>query len=466
MVTAYLPFLMYMLLGRSIDLQNYQIGGDVFDNREYDETNINSIKTTYAVLPDNAYLYTFMGFPVDLVLRVKAGHISLTSDKSLDNLVRGTTWKQKSVVVIVGTTVHTVRRSLKVDAEPLPNWTTRIAPTQTHYANALLYGGFAFFLFRFQCDIPGDVETVRKTLMDVLGQYGNFEPSIEKRWQEALNAVSKNEEIRGEVTVHVHAHSTFPFQHNLTSFTGLLNAIKEVPKLVGPVGKPIGMELLPLYALDPKYPEVEETHDLDKRLEEINDMYDDVKNTKNRINRWMESTLTLFSEEDETKIAELMAHLSACFKLLYGIASEASVYKHMDPEILETAADLYNRNLTYYSYSYDRIFRKLKEDIDAECEDDFHHKIKGLLQVKDSERIKVGEVEGGLEECKSACLAVPKCRSIGYVDQMMFVKKGKKNYELTVKNKICYVYFRSSSTADVMPPTEASTTAVYDRKCY
>lgn len=43
--------------------------------------------------------------------------------------------------------------------------------------------------------------------------------------------------------------------------------------------------------------------------------------------------------------------------------------------------------------------------------------------MEDTERINVGEVEGGLQECKEACLAVPQCRSIGYVDRMFDLKK-------------------------------------------
>ncbi|GIY64579.1 hypothetical protein CDAR_298221 [Caerostris darwini] len=49
----------------------------------------------------------------------------------------------------------------------------------------------------------------------------------------------------------------------------------------------------------------------------------------------------------------------------------------------------------------------------AECEDAFLHKIRGLLKVYDEEVDHKGEVTG-ISKCQELCLQNSRCRAIGY----------------------------------------------------
>lgn len=66
-------------------------------------------------------------------------------------------------------------RTLKSDAALLPDWKSKIPRDQTHYARSITYGAWAAVLFKFQCDIPGDVQAVRKTLTGLLGVSGKVD---------------------------------------------------------------------------------------------------------------------------------------------------------------------------------------------------------------------------------------------------------------------------------------------------
>ena len=73
---------------------------------------MNHAKTTYTVLQSNDLPYSFMGLPVDVVLRIKSGIMSASSGhEGLNGLLSDTTWKQRSVTVAVASYVQTVSLS-------------------------------------------------------------------------------------------------------------------------------------------------------------------------------------------------------------------------------------------------------------------------------------------------------------------------------------------------------------------
>ncbi|GFW28763.1 uncharacterized protein TNCV_200871 [Trichonephila clavipes] len=112
MAHVVLPFLMSMLLGRTIDLTTYSIGGDIYDHENYIETPLHLLNSTYAVLRENVFPYSHIGLPADLVLRIKSNYIhSRSGDLGLDGLLKQTSWKSNSVVVAVTSSVQTVRFS-------------------------------------------------------------------------------------------------------------------------------------------------------------------------------------------------------------------------------------------------------------------------------------------------------------------------------------------------------------------
>ncbi|GFU04769.1 uncharacterized protein NPIL_359601, partial [Nephila pilipes] len=176
MAHVVLPFLMSMLLGRTIDLTTYSIGGDIYDHSDYVETPLHLLNSSYTVLQENVFPYSHIGLPADLVLRIKSNFISSRSGAlGLDGLLKETSWKSNSVVVAVTSMVQTVYRELNHDANLLDHWTTRIDRSQTHYVHSTIYGGWSAVLYRFKCEIPGDEEVVRQILTSVLGTGGNMD---------------------------------------------------------------------------------------------------------------------------------------------------------------------------------------------------------------------------------------------------------------------------------------------------
>lgn len=67
------------------------------------------MSTTYTILQSNDLPYDFMGLPVDIALRIKAGLMSASSGhQGLNGLLGDATWKQRSVTVAVATGIQTV----------------------------------------------------------------------------------------------------------------------------------------------------------------------------------------------------------------------------------------------------------------------------------------------------------------------------------------------------------------------
>lgn len=76
------------------------------------------------------------------------------------------------------------------------------------------------------------------------------------KWENAVEEIRRNHEVRGEVNVQVHTYSSFLFKNDVSSPEGLLNAVREMPKSIGSKGRPVYMELAPLHNMDKSYPVV------------------------------------------------------------------------------------------------------------------------------------------------------------------------------------------------------------------
>ncbi|GIY64577.1 uncharacterized protein CDAR_298201, partial [Caerostris darwini] len=315
MTNIILPFLMSMILGRTIDLTSYTISGvNVYDDADYDEIPVNSLNTTFHVIQGDVFPYSFFGIPVDIVLRIKSNLLSSSSGTmGLDGILKDTSWKYNSAIVSVTTVYRTVDRKLKKNATLLEDWSERVNQKQTHYAESLIYGGWAVVLFRFKCDIPSDVDRVKKVLTKNLGAVGSLSTDTLDSWEKAIKDIKSDHGIRGTVDLHTHVYSTVPMSE-IDTPESLLTAIKQLKESVGSLGQPLYMNLHPLHDLKDIYPEVKEDIELIKQLQRLDEMYDDVKVTLVAMRRWTQETYTEFDDDQEEKISTLLQTLGDCSK--------------------------------------------------------------------------------------------------------------------------------------------------------
>ncbi|GBM40268.1 hypothetical protein AVEN_248291-2-1, partial [Araneus ventricosus] len=304
MTNVILPFLMSMLLGRTIDLTTYTISGtSVYDDADFEETKIGTINTTYNVIQGDVFPYKSFGIPADVVLRIKSNFLSSSSGSmGLDGILKDTSWKYNSAVVTVATTYRTVNRQVKADAAVLEDWTDKVLQTNTHYAETLFYGGWSVVLFLFKCDIPSDVVKVKELLTKHLGVTGQLSQNTLGAWEKAVAEIQADHAIRGAVNLHTRVYSSVPLPE-VDSPESLLKSIEKLKGAVGSLGQPLFMNLHPLHDLDNKYPAVEESTEMQRELEKLDEMYDDVKVTLVSMRRWTQETLSDFDDEEEEKVS-------------------------------------------------------------------------------------------------------------------------------------------------------------------
>ncbi|GFU04768.1 uncharacterized protein NPIL_359591, partial [Nephila pilipes] len=284
------------------------------------------------------------------------------------------------------------------------------------------------------------------------------------KWNSAIEEIRADDGIRGSVNLYTHVYSSVGLSE-IESPQSLLEAIKKLKESVGSLGQPLFMNLKPLHDLDKKYPEVQENIEMLSELEKLDEMYDDVKVTVVSMRRWMSESLTDFDDDQEEKISILLNTLNKCLKAFSVVGADVSLFKEMNHRILDKAYQEYLGGLEKGIATYNLAFRRLKEEVDAACEDTFLHKIRGLLRVYDEEVQKKGEVEGGLQECQKMCKEEARCRSIGYAQHLSELNVATGLY--LKKERQCWIYFRSTSTATVHTPNGLSgDLGVYDRRCY
>ncbi|GFW28752.1 uncharacterized protein TNCV_200761 [Trichonephila clavipes] len=194
-------------------------------------------------------------------------------------------------------------------------------------------------------------------------------------------------------------------------------------------------------------------------------MFDDLRFAKNGLRKWMMETTAEFTEEEEKKITKVLDHVNQCINLFHKIAGEASIYKPLDQNLFQSAIRKYNRGVEGKADSYSQMYLQLKEDLEPNCVDDFVHKIKGVLEVTHEESVDAGRVKGGLEECKKICFEEPKCRAIGFAENLLVIEGAPTGLHLVNKKNQCKIYTRSSRTAKIISSKGRVSSFIYDRKC-
>ncbi|GFY38058.1 uncharacterized protein TNIN_308051 [Trichonephila inaurata madagascariensis] len=384
-----------MLLGRTIDLTTYSIGGDIYDHEDYIE----------------------------------------------------------------------VYREVNPEATLLDHWTTRIERSQTHYVHSIIYGGWSAILYRFRCEIPGDEEVVRQILTSFMGTSGNMDDHTVELLKNAVKKVQESKDLNGKVDIHIQVYSSVPHSEDVTSPESLLKVIEKLPEDVGEVGQPLFVELKPLNKLNSNYPKAKADHESERFMIELDEMFDDLRFAKNGLRKWMMETTAEFTEEEEKKITKILDHVNQCIHLFHKIAGEASIYKPLDQNLFQSAIRKYNRGVEGEADSYSQMYLQLKEDLEPNCVDDFVHKIKGVLEVTHDESVDAGRVKGGLEECKKICFEEPKCRAIGFAENLLVIVGAPTGLQLVNKKNQCKIYTRSSRTAKIISPKGRGSFFIYDRKC-
>ncbi|XP_054723050.1 uncharacterized protein LOC129232995, partial [Uloborus diversus] len=182
-------------------------------------------------------------------------------------------------------------------------------------------------------------------------------------WEKALKALEENEDIRGNVRPSTHVYSTTSLQEEVTSPESLLKAISDFKEAVGSTGQPLFMDLKPLKELSDKFDAVEENTEALELLEELDQMYDDIKLTKVSMMRWITETGKDFSDEEEEKINSLLSKINNCLRAFIKVGQEASLFKKMDRSIIEAAHDKYADGLVDGIATYNLAYRRLKEDL-------------------------------------------------------------------------------------------------------
>ncbi|KAG8184524.1 hypothetical protein JTE90_023538 [Oedothorax gibbosus] len=353
-----------MLLGRSIDLTSYSIGGNIYDDAQFTETPVRTLNTTFQVLREDVSPYASFGVPVDIVLRIKSGFLGSSSGAmGLDGLLKDTTWKHNSVVVAATTVARTVDRRLNESASPLQDWSSKIPPTQTHYASALYHGGWVVTLFRFQCDVPADVISVRKVLTRHLGASGCLDNATVEAWQKALDDLKSDEDIRGSVKTTTLVYTSVHLEDQVIDPTSLLQVASKLPDLIGPIGQPIYMELEPIRKLDKNFPAAKQNNEMQAELEKLDLMLDDVKIAKTNMMKWLSDTMTAFEDDQEEKIYKLLNVINGCIRAFHKVGGEVSMFRPMDRGLLDPAYHYYLNNLERGIANYNLAFLRLKEEI-------------------------------------------------------------------------------------------------------
>ncbi|XP_022241637.1 uncharacterized protein LOC111085766 [Limulus polyphemus] len=463
-----LPFIVPMLIGRTLDVRKFQIGPNIYNEDDYKDIQDEDTTSTYHIIESPNELYNLLEIPLDVALYVKAGLIQTeVVSLGLDLLLKDIQQRKNTIYLCIIVKTRTVKRGLLSGASLLERW-KELDPRVlgTHYCSSLEFGGRLLVLAQIQTNHPADFIQVKKMLTDNIGESGPFSDSIAENWLH-LEESLKKQDLRGEVKLSMNSYSTSDTQSNIELPGDLLRLVKDFPSKVreNGIGDPMIMTLEPLTSIDSSFPDVrQEMKTEDLKL--IISMFDDLRYTKSNLNNWIVKIDEPISENEEYAIAALLDQLNNLLDDFYQLISETTLYNVPDRKFLENTIYSYNIGLPFPNATYQLAYLRLKEHINVKCEAAFRAPIKTHLMADVFETVEHGTVTGGLEGCKDLCFDDVKCRSIGYGENLQKFDEQIGNW-VEVKN-LCWVYFRSTVTTSLKDNSELifGDLFVYDRICY
>ncbi|XP_076317507.1 uncharacterized protein LOC143229273 [Tachypleus tridentatus] len=333
-----LPFIVPMLIGRTLDVRNFQIGPNIYNEEDYKDIQDEDTTSTYHIIESPSELYNMLEIPLDVVLYAKAGLIQTeVVSFGIDMLLKDIQHRKDTIYLCILLKTRTVKRGLLSGASLLERW-KEFDPRVfgTHYCTSLEFGERLLVLTQIQTNHPADLIKIKKMLTENIGESGPFSDSIADNWLR-LEENLKEQSLRGEVKLSMNSYSTSDIQSNIELPRDLLRLIKDFLSKVreNGIGNPMIMTLEPLTSIDPSFPDVKEEMKTED-LKVILSMFDDLRNTKSNLNNWVMKIDEPINENDEYEISILLDQLNKLLDDFYQLISKTTLYNAPDKKFWRT----------------------------------------------------------------------------------------------------------------------------------
>nr|XP_042895316.1 uncharacterized protein LOC107454745 [Parasteatoda tepidariorum] len=335
-----LPYILPLLLGRTINLDTMEVGVDIFSknvilNPEIIQSPLT--ETKYKIVDNAVESRNLLDVEGSFSLNVKAGVFKAGASGAYLSDVYN---RENTVEVAIKASYQQVTEQIPADAKPIETWRQLGDALGTHFVRSITYGGELIAAIRMECNSTRDKQRIAASL-EVGGKIEVFDLGVEAE-AEYMKDLSKTVQ-----STQIKIFSSIPLNKAPNDMDTLKLVLSQFPEDLksfnGGKGIPIKMELWPLNVLDATLPEKLKNRALEASLEDFERKFDDLLNTKAAIGNWMKVLNQHLTSDQEKKIGEFYTDINKKIRPFYEVIGDLDLSK--GSEQLKKAEDSYGNSV-------------------------------------------------------------------------------------------------------------------------
>ncbi|CAL1295397.1 unnamed protein product [Larinioides sclopetarius] len=339
------PYLIPLFLGMTFDARYSKPGVDIFDSKYVNDakvTDVKQTKSTYIVVNSTSDVKDALDIKGDLSLKIKTGMINVDGKGSYLKS-RGDTVNKVEILTTLQYTssVHSFQNGIKPRDGWMEKFNTKVLGT--HYVSRITYGAEMVASLRFEVFNSSDVQNVKGEV------YAAFEPSgngLNLTAEGKLEMLQKK--VQDKCNLAISYYGTVPLKsipNDITGFRKLVTTFKEqVDEANLQDGIPMEVELTPLEDIvsvenRDKFKFIK-NKDLQLRLEEFEDMLDEMRQARLAIIGWAKTLPYYIKEEHEKEVGQMIKKITEVTQVFYDVIWKMDLTQ--GPGQLKPALEAYN----------------------------------------------------------------------------------------------------------------------------
>ncbi|KAG8176255.1 hypothetical protein JTE90_021352 [Oedothorax gibbosus] len=354
MTQVMLPYILPLLLGRTFNLDKMEVGIDIFPKSVIENPKVieNPVTETHYKVVDNAKeSRNLLDVDGSFSLNVKGGLFKAGASGAY---LSDTYNRESTVEVAIRAMYRVVTEQIPDDAKPYDLWRTMGDAVGTHFVRSITYGGELIASVRLECNNTRDKQRI-KGAVDVGGRIEIFDIGVEVEG-EYMKDVAKSVE-----STQIKVFSSIPMSKVPNDMDSLKEALNKFPDDLANFNKgrgiPIRMELWPLSLLDKSLPDKIRNRVLEANLDDFEQKFDDLTNTKRAVSDWMKTMYRPLSEEHEKKIGDFYSELQKTIRPFYEVIGSLDMTKSSDQ--LKPANEAYGSSIPGVWYKKYLLLRQV-----------------------------------------------------------------------------------------------------------
>ncbi|KFM78326.1 Stonustoxin subunit alpha, partial [Stegodyphus mimosarum] len=361
MASAIMMYVLPMMLGQTYDLGKEKPGLQIY----LESVEENSVKiehhftdSQYRTVENAGEIKDFLDISGKLSLKIKSGVVDIGGEGSY---LKDSSSKSNGIEILVKVHFETVTKTIPTSLKPNAGWSLMNKKyLGTHYCRSITYGGDLVASIRISSSNRYDLERIKGAINGgVKTKGGSFTMDVKGKLEKLKN------DAQDSSSMEINYYASVPIHGVSYDIDGLMKLINDFPNQVkrvnGGLGNPLRMELYPLSSLQEDLPVYYENRALADELEDLEEQFDDLRETKQNLGVWMSDLPPVIPTNVQKKIETFIEKINTIFGVYLKTIANLDIAEGASTQPIQDAFNSYKDFEYIMPQKYIRKFRLLQK---------------------------------------------------------------------------------------------------------